>query len=464
MRGKIILVLILVVSTILSGCGFFEKIDVSLDSDNQETINTEPIKTEPFNKEPSRKEPVSNNSTEPDKTEPVNTQPAKNKETEKENKGVVSLEKEKNESLVSANKEFSWDIFKKLNTEDSEKDIFISPFSISSMLTMALNGAEGTTKEALLTGLRYNGITIEELNKGYAYLMDRIISLDEKVELEIANSIWIRDGFEVKQNFIDTNRNFLGADVDTLDFSDTNAAGKINNWIADKTNNLITKMIDPPISRDVMMYLINAIYFKGEWTEAFKTMNTIEADFHAYDEKIDKVSMMQRSGKIEYYKNEDYQAVRLPYGNEKTGMVVILPNGDINEFIKDINDEKWNELISQLKPVADLNLKLPKFKMEYGVKGLNDTLSALGMGEAFSDSADFSGIAKDLFISRVLHKAVVDVNEEGTEAAAVTVGEFATTSFREPVSFIADRPFIFVIADNEDGNILFMGKKLYGDR
>jgi serpin B len=137
---------------------------------------------------------------------------------------------------------------------------------------------------------------------------------------------------------------------------------------------------------------------------------------------------------------------------------------DINEFIKNMDGEKWNELNSQLKPVADLNLKLPRFKMEYGVKKLNGTLSALGMGEAFSDSADFTGIAKNLFISSVLHKAVVDVNEEGTEAAAVTVGEFMVTSVREPISFIADRPFIFVIADNEDGNILFMGKKLYGDR
>ncbi len=463
MRGKIILVLILVVATSLSGCGFSEKIDATLDPGDQGTITTEPFKTEPSTKQPISTEPVKN-SAEPDKTEPVNTQPTKSKEIENENKGVVSVEKERSGSLVSANKEFSWDIFKKLNTEDNEKDIFISPFSISSMLTMALNGAEGTTKEAMLTGLRYNGITIEELNKGYAYLMDRIINLDEKVKLEIGNSIWIRDGFEVKQNFIDTNRSFLGADVDTLDFSDTNAAGEINSWIADKTGNLITKMIKPPIPKDVMMYLINAIYFKGEWTEAFKAKNTIEADFHAYDKKIDKVSMMQRSGKIEYYKNEDYQAVRLPYGNEKTGMVVILPNCDINEFIKDINDEKWNELINQLRPVADLNLKLPKFKMEYGVKSLNDTLSVLGMGEAFSDSADFSGIANNLFISGVLHKAVVDVNEEGTEAAAVTVGEFAVTSIREPISFIADRPFIFVIADNEDGNILFMGKKLFGDR
>ncbi|NLY19174.1 MAG: serpin family protein [Clostridiaceae bacterium] len=409
MRAKCILPFVLIisfVSLLIGGCGFMEKINVLNDSENGD----------------------------------------------------------KTEALISANKEFSWDIFKKLNEEDSDKEIFISPLSISSMLTMALNGAEGATRQALIEGLRYDGISIEELNGGYSYLIDRISNIDEKVDIEIANSIWIRNGFDVKQNFIDNSRNFLNAEVESLDFSDLSAPQTINDWIARKTGNLITNVINPPINADVMMYLINAIYFKGEWTEAFKKKDTFETDFYAYDNSTDKVSMMQRTGKIEYCATDDYQAVRLPYGNEKTGMVVILPKDDINKFINKIDHNWWNDLLGRLSPVRDLNLKIPKFKMEYGVKELKKSLAELGMGLIFTDSADFSGIAKDLYISRVLHKAVVDVNEEGTEAAAVTVGEFTITAIREPVSFIANRPFIFIITDNEEGNILFMGKKLYGDR
>lgn len=431
MKARLILPFILVISLLIGGCGFMENIDALNGSENsKKTENTTPAGTE----------------------------------TESQNNEINPENIEKNESLASSNREFSWDIFKKLNEEDADMDIFISPLSISSMLTMALNGAEGTTKEALIKGLRYDGITIEELNGGYAYLIDRISSIDEKVDIEIANSIWIRNGFDVKQRFIDNNENFLNAEVESLDFSDLSAAQIINNWIANKTRNLITNVIAPPISGDVMMYLINAIYFKGEWTEAFKAKNTFKADFYAYDKKTDKVSMMQRNGKIDYCSTDDYQAVRLPYGNEKTSMVVILPKGDINEFIKKSGNGSWNKLLSQLKPVGSLNLQLPKFKMEYGIKELKKSLSELGMGEIFTEAADFSGIAKNLFINKVLHKAVVDVNEEGTEAAAVTVGEITTTSAREPISFIANRPFIFIITDNEEGNILFMGKKLFGDR
>lgn len=436
MNGKIVIASILVVLMLFSGCGIIKKIGPSSSGD-EENGNTNPTPTH---------------------TEPSNIE-SKHKNNEEDHDNI-----EKKESLITSNKEFSWDIFKTLNEEDVRNEVFISPFSISSMLAMALNGAEGTTKKVLVKGLRYEGISMEELSKGYAYLIDRINNLDEKVEIEIANSIWIKDGFEVKQNFIETNKNYMKAEVDTLDFSDANAAKTINNWIAEKTRNLITKMISPPIADEVVMYLINAIYFKGEWTEAFKAENTFKADFHAYDKKTDKVSMMKKSGNIEFYQTDEYQAVRLPYGNEKTGMVIILPNGDINELIKDINNDKWNTLLSQLKPVKNLQLQLPKFKMEYGIKDLNKSISALGMQEIFTDSADFSGIAQNLFISKALHKAVIDVNEEGTEAAAVTVGEVSTTSFSEPVTFIANRPFIFLIIDNEEGNILFMGKKLYGDR
>ena len=170
--------------------------------------------------------------------------------------------------------------------------------------------------------------------------------------------------------------------------------------------------------------------------------------------------MMSRKGKIEYGEVGKSKIVRLPYGNEKTAMYCILPEQDvkINDYIEEFSFEKWKELQESLSKNDDVILHLPRFKLEYGIKNLNDSLTALGMGKAFSDSADFSGIRDGIYISRVLHKAVIEVNEEGSEAAGVTVVEMQETAAMEPIMFIADRPFVFLIADDETGTILFMGK------
>jgi len=174
--------------------------------------------------------------------------------------------------------------------------------------------------------------------------------------------------------------------------------------------------------------------------------------------------MMQRNGNIDYFSNEEMQAVRLPYGDEKISMILVLPEKDINQWISDMNADKWMDIVSGFFPERDLELQIPRFKMEYGIKELNSALKGLGMKEAFSDTADFSGIAENVCISSVLHKAVVDVNEKGTEAAAATSVEMVLTSMREPVSFTANRPFFFAIVYNEEGTLLFMGKKVTGDR
>lgn len=371
---------------------------------------------------------------------------------------------EKNIDLVDANKQFAWELFRAINKEDSNGEIFMSPLSVSTMLMMAYNGAEGATKEAMAKAMHYDGIPVNELNEGYKNLISRLSNVDDKVKIEIANSIWSRQGFEIKQNFMDLCSDYLFSDVKSLDFDKPESANEINNWVAEKTNNLIPSVINPPIAKDVMMYLINAIYFKGEWTEAFKSEDTFEADFYSYDSKTDKVRMMQRKGRIALAETTEYRAVSLPYGDEKVGMIVILPYMDINKFINNFDHEKWDALLENLKPIRDLHLELPKFKMEYGIKELNKSLTSLGMGEIFTDNANFNGISENIFINRILHKAVADVNEEGTEAAAVTVGEFVTTSYAEPVKFIVNKPFIFVIYDTEDGSILFIGKKLFGDR
>lgn len=375
--------------------------------------------------------------------------------------GVYDISKI-NDSVISANSEFAFDIFKKLNGEDSDTSIFISPLSISAALTMTYNGAESTTKEAMAKALRFNNIDRNTVNQGFRNLLGYLENVDKKVELNIANSIWIREGQKINEPFISNNRSNFNAEVDTLDFSKDSAAGTINKWISDATKGKIDKMLEPPISPNVIMYLINAIYFKGQWSRQFDPQKTFDGTFKTLNGSEQAARMMSRNGKVEYTKGDGYKTVRLPYGSGKTSMYCILPDEgiNINEFIENMSINKWNDMRKSISEVDDVVLQIPKFKLEYGIKDLNDSLKSLGMGEAFSDRADFSGIREDIRISKVLHKAVIEVNEEGSEAAAATVVEMKPTAVREPITFIADRPFIFIIADDTTGTIMFMGKLL----
>lgn len=362
--------------------------------------------------------------------------------------------------FVARNTEFAFKIFKQLNEEDKDKNIFISPISISTALSMTYQGAEGSTREAMAKALGYSNIDIDILNENYKTLLQRLSKIDKKIKLDMANSIWIREGEYIKEDFLSVNKEFFHALIKELDFSKDDAADIINNWISDATNKKITEMIEPPIAPDTLMYLINAIYFKGEWTKKFDKENTYSADFHAENGSTQNIMMMTLNGEIEYGRGDDFQAVRLPYGNGDTAMYCILPEAGtpINDFIETLNIEKWNNIKSTIQKQEDVILNMPRFKMEYGIKHLKDSLSALGMEEAFSDKANFSGIRNGVYIHEVLHKAIIEVNEEGSEAAGATVVEMRVTSAVEPIIFSADRPFVFIIADDKTGTILFIGK------
>ena len=238
----------------------------------------------------------------------------------------------------------------------------------------------------------------------------------------------------------------------------------INSWIDSATEGLIDKMIEPPIDPLTIMYLINAIYFKGEWATQFEPEDTFDDTFNSFGGEKQSVRMMSRQGEIDYLDNGNYKAIRLPYGEGKSSMYCILPGEgeDINAFISEFTTEDWDSLRDGLTPMADLVVQIPKFKMEYGIKELNDALISLGMEEAFQpEAANFDGISddvRDVHISSVMHKAVIEVSEEGSEAAAATVVEMRVTAIIEPLTFIANRPFLFIIADDEEGSILFMGK------
>lgn len=366
--------------------------------------------------------------------------------------------------VVDGNSKFAFDIFKTLNTEDAESNVFISPLSISSALAMTYNGAGGDTKEAMENTLGFTGIDRVLVNDSFKNLFKHLERLDKQIELNIGNSVWIREGEKINKDFIRNNEKKFNARVSSLDFSDPASADIINKWIKEKTKGKISQMISPPIRSDIFMYLINAIYFKGSWSGPFNPNKTKDWTFNSYDGIKQTVKMMSRKDKYEYMQGNDYKAVRLPYGNGKTSMNIILPDEDIdiNKFISKFDSKVWLEVKSSLKETNDVEVKIPKFRMEYGIKNLNDSLKSLGMEIAFSESADFSGICDGLFINEVIHKAIIEVNEKGSEAAASTVVAMASAAPapKEPITFIADRPFIFLITEDITGTVLFMGKVL----
>lgn len=365
------------------------------------------------------------------------------------------------QTLPEANTDFAFALFKAVNKEDSGINVFISPLSISTALSMTYQGAAGATREAMAKALKISGLETGVLNESYKNLLRYLKKADSKLTLDIGNSVWIREGMKIEKEFLDINKDIFDAYVTELDFSGNDAADNINKWISKATRGKITKMIESPIQSDIIMYLIIAIYFKGQWANKFDKAHTFSTQFHKDDGGTQTVMMMSRYDTADFAQDADYKAVRLPYGEGALAMYCILPpNGmDINTFAEAMDAEKWNRIKSSIRETKDLKVQIPRFDLEYGIKNLNDVLKSMGMEIAFSDEADFSGIGDSIAISRVLHKAVIEVNEEGSTAAGVTVAEMkATAALLDPPEFVADRPFMFLIADDETGSILFMGK------
>ena len=331
---------------------------------------------------------------------------------------------------------------------------------------MTLNGASGETEQTMTNTLQLQGLDPEPINTGYAGLRHALQTSDPKVILTIANSLWARQGVPFKQDFLQRNTQFFGAEVSTLDFTDPNTLNTINQWVNTNTNGKISKILDE-INPDAVLFLINAIYFKGTWQTEFDPSHTRDGTFHLGTDGEKQVPMMTRTGDYPYYENyeEKFQAISLPYGDGRMSMYIFLPyrESDLNTFLNGLDTENWEHWISQFNE-QEVFLSMPKFKLEYE-KTLNDPLKSLGMDIAFEpEGADFSRMAHlenlpgNLYIGEVLHKAVVEVNEEGTEAAAVTSVEVRIES--APPAFIVDRPFFFVIRDNETKTVLFMGTVL----
>jgi serpin B len=362
------------------------------------------------------------------------------------------------QKVVEGNNRFGFDLLRELNAEDPDSNIFISPLSASMALGMTLNGAATTTYEAMRGTLGFDDLSNEEINESYRDLIDLLVDLDPRVTFGIGNSIWYREGFPVEQDFLNTTREYFDAEVAALDFGDPASVDVINGWVEDKTNGKIEEIIDPPIHPLTVMFLINAIYFNGTWTYEFDPADTEQAPFHRPDGSTVPVMLMAQQAVVEYVEAESYQAVELPYGGEAFAMTVVLPREgvSIDSLVAELDEDSWASMLEYASP-TEIQILLPRFKLEYE-KVLNDVLKALGMEIAFTAGADFSRIApgRELFISRVKQKTFVEVDEEGTEAAAVTVVEMRETSM--PLGIRVDRPFLFAIRERYSGTIIFVGK------
>lgn len=363
---------------------------------------------------------------------------------------------------INASNKFAFNIFKQICEADADTNIFISPFSISYALGMAYNGAAGDTKDSMAAVLQYGNLSDQEINESYKSLADILTTIDPNVMMEIANSIWIRQGFAVLQTFININQQYFDAMVKSLNFDDPMAAKVINDWIALKTHDRIKNVIQPPIYPETYMFLIDAVYFKGKWTHEFDRKNTRPLPFYLDSSTEITRDMMWQESEFRHNFNEDFQAVDLSYSNAGFSMAIFLPRPGKtpDDLITKLNAKTWEEWLAGFNRDM-ITVTMPKFKMLYKRK-LNDDLKALGMGIAFNTMrANFDRMSPGagLFISKVLHDTFIQVDEEGTEAAGVTtVIMYGLTLMGEETTMTVDRPFVFVIHDNYTGAILFMGK------
>ncbi|MGE4586988.1 MAG: serpin family protein [Mangrovibacterium sp.] len=358
--------------------------------------------------------------------------------------------------------DFAFDLLKTTVNAESKPNVFISPLSVSMALSMTLNGANGETAGEMLQALRVSGYTMEQINDYNQTLREALLEVDPSTELGIANSIWNRLGISFKEAFIKTNQTFYDAEVREMDFSDPQTLDAINNWCSDATDEKITKVLDgiPP---EAVSYLVNAIYFKGIWQMKFEEKQTVSDLFTTENGSQQTVRMMQQTAEFRYASTENGGYLQLPYGNGAFNMVVMLPHDgkSAEDLLGEANTENWNSLYYR---TCNVNLKLPRFKIECSYDMEKEILPAMGMHKAFkAKEADFSGMTDllDIFISKVIHKTYVEVNEEGTEAAAVTAVEMLNTSLPsepEKIDFFVDRPFLFLIRENSTGVILFAGK------
>ncbi|MDR1938192.1 MAG: serpin family protein [Tannerellaceae bacterium] len=402
-----------------------------------------------------------NNQEQPKKEEPEKEDPAK-EEPQREEAKPIDLTKAE-QLIVQKNNLFAFDLLRTVSlNEEPEKNILLSPLSASLALAMLNNGAAGQTHDEIQQTLGYGDILRDGMNAYFQKMLTALQEVDPDVTLESANSIWIKDGFPVLDSFKETNRTYYAAEVRNEDFNNPATAGLINDWCAENTHDRIPDIIDK-ISPDAIMYLLNALYFKGVWTIQFDKQATADETFSNLDGTTPLLPTMNLKQTFYHAEGETFDLLDLPYGNEAFSMVILLPKEGVSlsSVIDALDAQSWDASLARMY-TKEVELKLPRFKIECE-RILNQDLKDMGMISMFNAGmADFSLIRPGggLSVSLVKQKTFAEVNEEGTEAAAVTVIEMVFTSIGEdapPALFHVNRPFLYFIKEKSTGAILFTG-------
>lgn len=361
--------------------------------------------------------------------------------------------------VVDKTSAFAFDFFKTLHTTQPAADnVFVSPLSLHIALGMLVNGAEGQTADEIKKTLGVQSLSQTELNDLYAYLLEALPEVDRSVTISLANSVWHRNSFQVEQSFLDVLRKSFKAQVTAEDFNNPATVSKINQWASDNTNGKITKVIER-IEPDMVLFLLNALYFKGDWKYQFDPKNTSESLFTLENGHTKTVKMMSLKETIHVADTDLYTAIRLPYGNGNIDLTLLMPaeGKNIDELVKSLGPQQWDQLQNSQLSEQNVRFGLPRFTLNYEVF-LNQTLQKMGMVRAFSSAAELGKInpTARLQVGFVKQNTFLGVDEKGTEAAAVTTIGVELTSV-QPTYFF-DRPFLFVVREKSTNTVLFMGR------
>lgn len=367
--------------------------------------------------------------------------------------------------MVGANNEFAFDFYNQLNTHVGQHNMMVSPFSLTQAMAMLANGADGNTKAELVKVLGFEGYSLEEMNAYYMNLNKGLLSVDKATKLSLANSFWLNNQYTAIDSYKKTLQANYDAEVKELAF-DNNTYTKINQWAEENTYGCIKKVVsESDINSNTIMALLNATYFNGAWKDKFEEKNSFKGNFEAPNKSSFIEYMKQDKFEANVYEDAECKLIELPYGNEAFSMVVVLPNTEatLDELMQNVDADKWQNWMEQLSLHTNVLVQLPKFTGEYEYnENLKQTLMEMGIVDAFSAlDADFSQmIEKRMFVNFIKQNSFIKVNEEGTEAAAVTIytGENAASGGMKKFEFKATRPFFYAIKEKSTGVILFMGK------
>lgn len=356
--------------------------------------------------------------------------------------------------IAQSGNEFAFTLFRAVQ-DDAQPNTFVSPLSVSMALGMAMNGASEDTQASILATIDYANLSADEVNQAYEDMTGLLLSMDNKTTLGIANSLWSSDQLTLQQSFVNKIKMHYRGTAQELNFFDPKAKDVINDWVEDKTNKKIKNLLTST-SGDDAMYLVNAIYFKSNWQNKFEKSATTKKPFTNASGTTTQVDMMFSKGvALKYYANPKLQLIDIPYGNGQFSMTVLIPAGDVNEFVSTLNGSNFNQWTSAADSMS-VELELPRFKMEWKRDLLGD-LETLGMKTY--GFPHFFEEPVSLKISKVIHQSFVEVNEEGSEAAAATaVGIEFTSAPPQPKRISVDKPFVFFIREKHSGVILFMGQ------